>query len=246
MTERLGDDLHVWLCDVDQVRDQRTLDTLAGWLDATETRRWSRFLAERDRHLFLVAHALVRRTLSLYADVPPAAWRFALGPHGRPEITSETAGGSLRFNLSHTRGLAAVLVHPEIDCGVDVEARQRKVDYLSVSRRVFSDTERKAMLELPEAEQKDRFFQYWTLKESYIKARGMGLSLPLEKFAFGVEGPIRIDIDASLDDDPEDWQFETEMPTPEHQLSVAARRGRGQAPRKLSIRWMDLAARTRL
>ncbi len=242
MTERLGDELHVWLCDVDQLRDARTLETLASWLDPIETARWRRFLFERDRHLFLVAHALVRRTLSLYADVPPADWRYSVGPHGRPEIAAPIPAGELRFNLSHTHGLAAVLVHSGIDCGVDVEVRHRDVDYLSVSRRVFAAAEREAMLALPESEQRERFFQYWTLKESYIKARGMGLALPLEKFAFGVEGPIRIDIDATLGDDPADWQFETQSPTPDHQLSLAARRGRDAEPRKVNVRWMDFSA----
>ncbi len=237
MTERLGNDLHVWLCQVDQVRGTRLLESCSLWLDDEETKRWKRFMFDRDRHLFLVAHALVRRVLSLYVDAAPAQWRYSVGEHGRPEIAVPEAVDGLRFNLSHTPGLAAVVVNRDIDCGVDVEVR-RDVDYLSVSKRVFSGAERSSMLALPESQQRARFLEYWTLKESYIKARGMGLALPLEQFAFSVGTPITVDIDPVLEDDPDDWQFDLRCPTGQHQLALAAKRGR-DADREVRVRWMD-------
>ncbi len=238
MTQQLGDELHVWLCRVDQVREPSVLERFAEWLDEGETQRWKRFLFEPDRHLFLVAHALLRRTLSLYADVSPAAWRFSVGEHGRPEIAIPASVGGLRFNLSHTRGLAAVLVNRDIDCGVDVEARRREVDYLNVSKRVFAASERAAMLALPSEQQRTRFFEYWTLKESYIKARGMGLALPLEQFAFSIDTPPTISMDPALRDDPAKWQFELQTPTPDHQMALAARRG-DSGDRRVQVRWMQ-------
>ncbi len=237
MTESLGDDLHIWLCNVDKFRDSSVLDRCVPWLDDVETQRWKRFRFERDRHLFLVAHALVRHSLSRYANVPPGAWRFAVGKYGRPEISGADAKG-LRFNLSHARGLAAVLINRGIDCGIDVEPRHRDVDTLAVSKRVFADAERADMLTLPTSEQRARFFEYWTLKESYIKARGMGLALPLAHFAFTIGNPITVGFDASMEDDPSLWQFELHSPTSDHQLAWAARRGHGPE-RRVRMRWVD-------
>ena len=103
----------------------------------------------------------------------------------------------VRFNLSHTDGLAVCAVVLKHDIGVDVEHRQRRVVSENIARRFFSPSEVREFESLPERMQQDRFFQYWTLKESYIKARGMGLSIPLEKFSFHLlkNKPIRISFD---------------------------------------------------
>ena len=79
---------------------------------------------------------------------------------------------------------------------------------------------------LPEALRPARFFSYWTLKEAYVKARGLGLSLPLEAVSFDVGGgDIAVTIDPSLHDDGRDWQFEQWTPTERHIVAVAIRGG---------------------
>ncbi len=236
MPDAVHNELHIWLADVDRFRDPAHQGRFAAWLDDDERERWKRFRFKKDRDLFLVAHALVRHTLSRYADVAPEAWRFARGEHGRPEIAAPTVGVPLRFNLSHTRGLAAVLINETIDCGVDVEPTHRDVDFHAVSRRVFSSTERDDMLSQPD--QRTRFFEYWTLKESYIKARGMGLALPLDRFAFCIGTPITIGFVAPINDEPSAWQFELHRPTDRHQLALAARRADGEN-RILHLRTTD-------
>lgn len=198
----------------------------ADWalLESDERDRASRFVFEVDRRTYAVAHALVRRALSRHSPVAPADWRYKLGSHGRPEIAGPEGAGRLRFNLSHTRGLTVCAIVKDCDIGVDVEDAHRHAP-LEVADSYFAPLEVQALKTLPASQQPERFFVYWTLKEAYIKARGMGLALPLDQFAFRLdtEGPISIAISKSLRDDPASWRFLSWRSGERHQLALAVR-----------------------
>lgn len=218
----------IWLVWADAAREPELVARYRALLSDEERARAGRFHFDRDRHLYTVAHALVRTRLSHYEpDVAPTAWRFEVNRYGRPEVTR----GDLRFNLSHTRGLVACAVTRGREIGVDVENVGRVGQTVAIADRLFAEHEVRALRALPEAEQRERFFTYWTLKESYIKARGMGLSLPLAHFAFevGDTASIEIAFDAALDDDPARWRFGVVRPGPEHALAYAIER-RGDDP----------------
>lgn len=167
----------------------------------------------------------MRTVLSKYTDVAPSAWRFVTNEYGRPEIDEPADARWLKFNLSHTKGLIALIVAKNREVGVDVEDRERTGRLLNVADRYFSPPEVEALRALPESEKLDRFFLYWTLKESYIKARGMGLAIPLSQFSFAITSDISIAFDAKLDDDPDTWQFTAMSFGPRHALAAAVRRG---------------------
>ena len=96
------------------------------------------------------------------------------------------------------------------DIGVDVEDAQRNTQAtLDSLSSYFSVSETEELKRLPVDRQKQRFFDYWTLKESYIKARGMGLAIPLAKFSFRFVGERLggLEIHPDLNDDPANWQF---------------------------------------
>jgi 4'-phosphopantetheinyl transferase len=177
---------------------------LAALLSDDERSKAARFRFESDRLLYLVAHALLRVTLSRYSDVPPEAWRFRSGKHGRPEISSPSS--RLRFSLSHTPGLAACAVIVDRDIGLDVEDRSRRVP-MEIAQRFFSTRETCDLLGAPVDTRSRKFLQYWTLKEAYVKARGLGLSLPLKQFSVYNDacGEWRISFDPLLNDDPSRW-----------------------------------------
>jgi 4'-phosphopantetheinyl transferase len=200
--------------------DREQYNALVALLSDEERQRMSRFCFERDRLLFLVAHALVRTTLSRFADAPPAAWRFRTGSHGRPEIA--TPPSRLRFSLSHTRGLAACAVTIDADIGLDVENLSSGAA-LDVAERFFSPREVRDLFGRPEASRRDRFVEFWTLKEAYIKARGLGLSLPLQAFSVYTdsEGAWRIAFEPPLDDDPERWWLWSSRLGDSHQAALA-------------------------
>jgi 4'-phosphopantetheinyl transferase len=162
-------------------------DACLSLLSAAERGRHDRFVFERDRHTFRVAHAMLRAVLGRYLGRAPRAFEFVQGPWGRPELTGTPP--PLRFSLSHTNGLAACAVTPVFDCGVDVESRGRAVDALGVASRFFTAGEVAGLRALPEDGQLERFLALWTLKESVVKALGRGLSQPLDEIAFDFDGP---------------------------------------------------------
>jgi 4'-phosphopantetheinyl transferase len=122
--------------------------------------------------------------LALYTETEPARLRFAYGPQGKPSLQSDEAGDtSLRFNLAHSHDLALLAVARGREVGVDVE--HVRADFASdeVAGHFFSPRETAALRAVPdEAERARAFFRCWTRKEAYVKARGEGLSLPLDGF----------------------------------------------------------------
>lgn len=167
------------------------------------------FRFQRDRDLYLAAHLFLRRVLSRYAPVTPEAWHFSRNAYGKPAIANP-AYDWLQFNLSHTHGLVACAVTRERAVGVDVESLRNLSDLPSLCRYAFAPVETADVLATPN-QQLERFFSYWTLKEAYIKARGMGLNLPLQQFAFiqHTVGHWQLHCEPAAQDEGKNWQFDT-------------------------------------
>jgi 4'-phosphopantetheinyl transferase len=227
------DEIEIWYVFSDHVSDPELLSRYEALMSPEEKSRRDRFMQEKDRHQHLIARALVRTTLSRYVDVPPQAWTFMPNRYGRPEISGpvETL---LRFNLSHTRGLVACAVAWDREIGVDVENVERHGEYVHLAQRFFAAREAAHVAALPTDQQKDVFFQYWTLKESYIKARGMGLALPLGDFAFRLEEPITITFSGSITDDPSNWRFHRLRLGEHHKMALAV--GSGNEEVRITLR----------
>jgi len=202
-------DVHLWVAFPDEWTTPSQIASARSILDGEEIARMERFRFPEHRHLFLVSHLLVRTALSHYSDRPPGAWRFMNDNNGRPLIDPAAEPVSLSFSLAHTSGLAVVGVARKSDIGVDVEQVGRRVDAAGLSRRFFSPEEAAALENLPPGRLEEQFALYWTLKEAYIKALGLGLSHPLDSFAFRLTGksPYRIDFSAADPQDPEKWRF---------------------------------------
>ena len=222
----LADEVHVWLAFPDQITDEPLLIRCRSVMTPEERLATERFVFARHRHQHLLTRALQRDLLSRYTGEPPAAWRFEKNRYGRPEISSPPQWRRLRFNLSHTDGLIACAVTLERDVGVDVEYVRRPTRVLDLAPSVFAPPELVDLQRLHPSEQRARFFALWTLKEAYIKARGKGLSIPLDKFSFTFtqREEVGISIDPSLEDDATTWQFERMHVTEDHAMAVAARR----------------------
>jgi len=221
------DEAHVWLASPDEIQEPVLLERYFALLVPEERERYRRLRREQSRREFLVAHALARVALSRYAPVPPEAWSFSAGEHGRPEISGPSQAGRLRFNLSHTRGMVACAVIRELDIGVDVESAARRVRHRDLAERFFGEGEVRALRALEPEKQAGRFLELWTLKEAYLKARGRGISVSLRGFQFQLSDadPPRIRFDPALvRDDAASWQFALRHLTPIHTLALAIRR----------------------
>jgi 4'-phosphopantetheinyl transferase len=141
--------------------------------------------------------------------------------------------GTLSFNIAHTDGLI-VCACAMSTVGVDTELVRTDRAPLDVADRYFSQAEVAELRALPREAQPERFFQYWTLKESYIKATGKGLSTPLDRFSFLLERPGRIElsIDASLEDHARRWRSWVLEAAPGYLVALTAGRG----PERIIVR----------
>lgn len=230
--------IDVWLAFYHEISDPRLHSEYRRLLTDEERSKEFRFYFPDDQRRYLVTRAMVRTILSRYLAVAPVDWRFSNNRYGRPEIANmrrEDCG--VCFNISHTRGLIALAVTQHRELGVDVENVRTRDVSIEIADRFFARAEVAELATVPRERQQDRFFEYWTFKESYIKARGMGLSIPLGQFSFHYphERAVHIEIQPQLGDDANRWSFWQYRPTPEYLLAVCAERRAGEAP-SLTIR----------
>ncbi len=228
-------EVHLWFAAPGETGDPLESDDVDPVLGPREKERLKRLRSPAGRRLFAVSHTLVRTALSRYAGIRPGEWRFADNAHGKPLIDPSIGSPPLSFSLAHTQGLAAVAATRGEDIGVDLEREDRRVDAERVIGRFFSPGEAAALRGLPHERRRKLFFLYWTLKEAYVKARGLGLMLPLDSFAFRLEGPIpfRIGFSAIPPEAPDEWRFALFRPLPHYAAAVCVRTHRSDP---LSIR----------
>jgi 4'-phosphopantetheinyl transferase len=174
-----GRAVHVWRASLDQPSQvHRLQDTLA----ADERARAGRFYFRRDRERFVVARGILRVIIGGYLNRAPASISFSYSPYGKPSLLSECGAEGIRFNISHSHGTALYVVTRGREIGVDLELIRDGMAVEQIAERFFSSREISALYALPAELRKRAFFLCWTRKEAYIKARGEGLSLPLDKF----------------------------------------------------------------
>jgi 4'-phosphopantetheinyl transferase len=121
--------------------------------------------------------------LARYMDEDPRQLRFWYGAHGKPVLGGASGAAMLGFNLSHSCDLALYAVAKDREVGVDLERIRRDFPCEEMADRFFSKRERDMLRTLPKPARTEAFFNYWTRKEAYVKARGGGLSLPLDDFS---------------------------------------------------------------
>lgn len=200
-------------------------------LAADERARHDRYLVDHARREYLATRLLARTLLGAVVGQEPKALSFVLGPWGKPVLTVPDAP---RFNLSNTRGMVACAITARAEVGVDVERADRDVSGDSIAEHYFSRREVAALHALPPEARPERFFTLWTLKEAYIKARGMGLALPLDGFSMLVDDvPIGLAFEPSIADDPSRWHLEQRLLAPALAAAVCVERGAAPA----NVRW---------
>jgi 4'-phosphopantetheinyl transferase len=226
-------EIHVWLAFCDEITEAGLHSAYRELLDAAERDREPRFHFRRDRRRYLITRALVRTVLSRYVSIHPREWVFSANAYGRPDIANAQARDvSLSFNLTHTLGLIVLGVSRHRALGVDAENVRARDASVDVAGRYFAPQEVAALAAAPPHERVYRFFEYWTFKEAYIKARGVGLSLPLDKFSFHYpdERAVEIAIHPECGDDAARWQFWQFRPSADHLVAICAERVGDRSP----------------
>ncbi|MBC8066804.1 MAG: 4'-phosphopantetheinyl transferase superfamily protein, partial [Deltaproteobacteria bacterium] len=179
--------LDVWITRTDEIREPTLLASYVELLSPHERARLAGFTSRAARHQYLVTRALIRTSLSRYDRVDPRCWELTANSHGRPELAPGQSRLDLRFNASHTVGISAVVVTTGRRVGIDVEMHQLAMPVLVLADRFLARAEADDVAAQPPAQRLDRYFRYWTLRESYTKAHGIGMAMPASAFSFAIE-----------------------------------------------------------
>lgn len=172
------DEIHVWLIALPDGEEYPA--DLARIISPEEGARAARFIFARDRARFIVAHAALRFILAPYTDQRPAALVIGVAEKGKPYLAEHPR---VRFNLSHSGSYAMVAVALDHDVGVDIEHIRPERPGDAIAERFFAPAEVRDLNATPESSRAAAFFNCWSRKEAYIKARGLGLAIPLDSFA---------------------------------------------------------------
>jgi len=175
-----ADQVHVWhaLLDISPSEVARLEEALA----PDELSRAARFRHAADRQRFVTCRGRLREILSRYAGEAPGALEFCYGLSGKPGLKSASRGTHpLRFNVSHSQGLAAIAIAHDREVGIDIERFQADFAWEEIAESFFFPEEVSVLHSLPVPERYEAFLTAWTRKEACAKARGDGLSLPLDQ-----------------------------------------------------------------
>jgi 4'-phosphopantetheinyl transferase len=175
-----NDEVHIWRAALDHRSSQvaSLLDTLA----EDEQERAGRFYFLIDRERFIIARGVLREILGLYLNRAAQSVSFCYGPFAKPALAWRSAGNTIHFNMSHSNGVALYAFTRGREIGIDLEFIREDLEVEQLAGRFFSQREIATLRALPVALRKYAFFLCWTRKEAYIKARGEGLSVPLDEF----------------------------------------------------------------
>ena len=181
-------------------------------LSEDERAKVARYLAPKAQMNGLLVRAALRCVLSQglqsrgesspYSSqrlIAPQDWCFEYGEKGKPGLSHEQfLCTGMEFNLSHSgdwllialaqdddTDAAVITAKPRLGLGVDIERSRASTNIYPILNHYFSPIEAEGLLALEgEDAQRQRFFDLWALKESYIKATGLGLAQSLKSFAF--------------------------------------------------------------
>jgi 4'-phosphopantetheinyl transferase len=173
-------EVHVWRAFLEL--DPQEFDRLQVTLSPDELARAARFRFSRDRQHFIAARGILRDILSRYLARPAAELGFSYSSFGKPKLAPDCSATGLRFNLSHSDRIALYGVAIEREVGIDVERMEPKFAEDGIAEKFFSRNEVARLRSLPTSARLHGFFNCWTRKEAYVKARGEGLNIPLESF----------------------------------------------------------------
>ena len=169
-----AEDVHVWRICLD--RDLSYVNTLFQTLSSDERKKAESYRIDDDSNRFVVARGTVRKILGRYLNSDPDQIRFSYTRYGKPFLNLE--GNPIRFNVTHSRGLALFAITRGLEVGIDVEFIDKNFPIVKTARQVFSSTKCTELQSLEPDLQVAAFFQSWTLKEAYLKAIGTGFSNP--------------------------------------------------------------------
>lgn len=179
--------------------DAQAIEQCGAWLTLEERTRASRFIRPEDQRRYIVGRGGLRKLLSGYTGLDPAAVIIQAGPEGKPALGNQDGGVlRVRFNLSHSHGRMLVGITSRRDVGVDLEQIRTTTDILKLAERFFSPDELNAIALQDASSRRESFYRHWVAKEAFLKFKSVGLQFPL--------GQCRVTMVAGNASAAIDWQ----------------------------------------
>jgi 4'-phosphopantetheinyl transferase len=206
-TELGKDEVHVWRASLNQ--DPATISELSALLAPDERTRAGKYHRPVNRDHFIVARGILRKIISLYLPISPGALQFTYNEYGKPDIAGHQNDCNLNFNLSHSNDMVLYALRLEGGLGIDIEYMRDDFASLEIAQHFFAKDEVAALSSLAVEQRVKAFFNCWARKESYIKALGMGISFPLDKFVVSMapdEAPALLKVENN-DREPDRWKM---------------------------------------
>lgn len=233
-----NNEIHLWFFNDDDETNSFDLLQCRALLTIEECSKVDRFKFTRNKQQYLMTRAMLRSVLSFYdGNIRPEEWQFNINEHGKPYICNSSLAIPLKFNISHTEKMIVLAIVLDQEIGVDVEYFPRMNDVLEIAKGFFSTLEVEQLFALPPEQQKARFFDLWTLKEAYVKARGTGLSVQFNSFSFSFSNEgIAMIFHQEPEQQHEPWKFWQISPSDQHKIAVVIREQNANNPYSISMR----------
>lgn len=236
---QIGDrEVHVWRANLDM--EPAALAGLQKTLSPDEQEKASRFHFEKDRYRYVIARGVLRRLIGRYSSRQPELLQFSCNQWGKPALEGSGLSPALEFNLSHSGEylLHAFTLGRQI--GVDHERIRPDFATQEIAERFFSLAEASRLRSLSVEIQTRAFFNCWTRKEAYVKGRGKGLSIGLDKFevSFAPDEPAALLRDANDPEAIHQWSLHEVEPGADYVGAVAVE---ARNPQFLFWQWQELS-----
>jgi 4'-phosphopantetheinyl transferase len=175
-------------------------------LDDHEQTKASRFFQEQHRRQYVASHGKLRTILATYTNISPAQLVFAITEFGKPYLILNSKAHTVTFNLSHSNNKMLLAIGYQCEIGIDIEAWNPKIDRNAIVKHCFADSEKAFWQHTPEQQKDSVFYQFWTRKESFIKAVGAGMNINVAQVISSGQGKAHFLSIPRNYGKPEDWQ----------------------------------------
>jgi 4'-phosphopantetheinyl transferase len=181
--------VNTWFININDVQDK--FEKFSNIISIDEKKRANKFHFKKDKNLFIMSRVVLRLLSGKYLNIEPETITFKYGKYGKPDFDFDT---NLKFNISHSGEMVILSFVLDYDIGVDIEKIKHDFDVLDIATNYFSKLEIEALKKAPKEKQSEFFYRCWTRKESFIKAKSIGLSFPLDQFSVSINSDKQVDL----------------------------------------------------
>jgi 4'-phosphopantetheinyl transferase len=215
-------EVHIWCVRLDS--DPESLQHAHQRLSPEERSRAARFLVDQPRNTFVLSRAVLRTLLAGLTGTAACDLKFSYTKQGKP-LLADGLSSAPHFNVSHSGDFATYAVMLGCEVGIDIEKHRLMPDMEAIAQRFFSPREYQSLSQVPESDRISAFFDCWVRKEAYIKARGGGLAMGLDKFqvSFAPGEPVALLAIEEPGQNPQEWFLHAFTVAPGYSAAVALR-----------------------